>query len=53
MRIYKKSIGRTLIDREELNMVEAVGEFTGKKIGPTFFRARNQSLGSGLQQISS
>ncbi len=36
--IYKKSIGRTLTDREGLNMVEAVGEFTGKKIGPTFFR---------------
>jgi hypothetical protein len=35
--IYKKSIGRTLTDREGLNMVEAVGEFTGKKIGPTFF----------------
>jgi hypothetical protein len=35
--VYKKSIGRTLTDREGLNMVEAVGEFTGKKIGPTFF----------------
>ncbi len=36
--INKISIGRTLTDREGLNMVEAVGEFTGKKIGPTFFR---------------
>ncbi len=36
--IYKKLIGKTLTDREGLNMVEAVGEFTGKKIGPTFFR---------------
>jgi hypothetical protein len=36
--IYKKSIGKTLTDTEGLNMVEAVGEFTGKKIGPTFFR---------------
>ncbi len=35
--IYKKSIGKTLTDRDGLNMVEAVGEFTGKKIGPTFF----------------
>jgi hypothetical protein len=39
MRMYiKKSIGRTLTDREGLGMVEAVREFTGKKIGPTFFR---------------
>ena len=36
--IYKKSIGKTLTDTEGLNMVEAVGEFTGKKIGPTFFQ---------------
>jgi hypothetical protein len=36
--IYIKSIGRTLMDREGLNMVEAVGEFTGKKMRPTFFR---------------
>jgi hypothetical protein len=36
--IYKKSIGKTLTDTEGLNMVEAVIEFTGKKIGPTFFR---------------
>ncbi len=35
--IYKKLIGKTLTDTEGLNMVEAVGEFTGKKIGPTFF----------------
>jgi hypothetical protein len=35
--IYKKSNGRTLMDREGHNMVEAVREFTGKKIGPTFF----------------
>jgi hypothetical protein len=35
--IYKKMIGRTLTDREGLKMVEAVQEFTGKKIGPTFF----------------
>ncbi len=36
--IYKKLIGKTLTDREGLNMVEAVREFTGKKIGPTFFQ---------------
>jgi hypothetical protein len=31
-------IGKTLTDRDGLNMVEAIGEFTGKKIEPTFFR---------------
>jgi hypothetical protein len=36
--IYKKLIGKTLMDTEGLNMVEGVGEFTGKKIGPTFFQ---------------
>ncbi len=36
--IYKKSVGKTLTDTEGLNMVEAVRKFTGKKIGPTFFR---------------
>jgi hypothetical protein len=36
--IYKKSIRRTLTSIEGLNMNEVVGEFTGKKIGPTFFR---------------
>ncbi len=35
--IHKKSIGKTLMDRDVLNMVEAVREFAGKKIGPTFF----------------
>jgi hypothetical protein len=35
--IYKKLIGKTLTDTKGLNMVEAAGEFTGKKIGPTFF----------------
>ncbi len=36
--IYKKLIGKTLMDTEGLNMVEAIRKFTGKKIGPTFFR---------------
>ncbi len=36
--IYKKSIGCTLTSIEGLNMNKVVGEFTGKKIGPTFFR---------------
>ncbi len=36
--IYEKSIGQSLTSFEGLNMQEVVGEFTGKKIGPTFFR---------------
>jgi hypothetical protein len=36
--IYKKFIGLSLTSVEGLNMQEAIGKFTGKKIGPTFFR---------------
>jgi hypothetical protein len=36
--IYRKSIGKSLTERDGLNMVEVVGEFTGKQLGPTFFR---------------
>ena len=36
--IYKKLIGRTLTDQTGLNMEEVVGTFTGRKLGPTFFR---------------
>lgn len=36
--IYRKTIGRSLTDIQGLNMSEIVGDFTGKKIGPTFFR---------------
>ncbi len=36
--IHKKSIGKSLTSREGLNMVEVVGEFTGRRIGATFFR---------------
>ncbi len=36
--IYKKSIGKSLTKQDGLNMSEVVGDFTGKKIGPTFFR---------------
>ena len=39
--IYKKGLGKILTDPEGLGLVEAVGEFTGKKIGATYFR--NQS----------
>ena len=37
--IYKKGLGKMVVD--QLGMVEVVGEFTGKKIGATYFR--NQS----------
>ena len=36
--IYQKSIGKALTDADGLNMREVVGEFTGQKIGPTYFR---------------
>ncbi len=36
--IYKKSIGKALTDTNGISMKEIVGEFTGRKIGPTFFR---------------
>lgn len=36
--IYHKPIRKSLTKREGLNMVEVVGEFTGKYLGPTFFR---------------
>lgn len=36
--IYQKSIGKSLTDEDGLNMREVVGEFTGQKIGPTYFR---------------
>ncbi len=36
--IYHKSMGKTLTNVDGLNMSKVVGDFTGKKIGPTFFR---------------
>jgi hypothetical protein len=36
--IYKKLIGKLLTKKDGLNMLEVVGDFTGKKIGPMFFR---------------
>ena len=36
--IYCKSIGKALTMSEDLQMIEAVGNYTGKKIGATFFR---------------
>jgi hypothetical protein len=36
--IYRKSISWSLTNLEGLNIREVVGEFTGKKIYPTFFQ---------------
>ena len=36
--IYCKSIGKSLTMSEDLQMIEAVGNYTGKKIGAKFFR---------------
>ena len=36
--IYHKSIVKALTVSEDIQMIEAVGNYTGKKIGATFFR---------------
>jgi hypothetical protein len=36
--INKKSFGCSLTSSDGLNMCEVVGNFTSKKLGPTFFR---------------
>ena len=36
--IYAKSIGKTLTNSTGLRMKEAISEFTGRKLGATFFR---------------
>ena len=38
--IYKKAIGKALTDADGLSLVEVVGSFTDKRVGPTFFRGR-------------
>jgi hypothetical protein len=35
--LYKKSIGKALTSVDGLAMIEVVGTFTGKQIGPTYF----------------
>ena len=39
--IYTKSIGKELTNLDGLAMKEVVGSFTGKQVGPTFFRGSN------------
>ncbi len=36
--IYKKSLRKSLTKIDGLRLSEVVGDFTGTKIGPTFFR---------------
>ena len=36
--IYSKSIGKRMTDPAGLGMIEAISNFTGKKLGATFFR---------------
>ena len=36
--IYRKSIGKSLTESEDLRMAEMVGNYTGLKIGATFFQ---------------
>jgi hypothetical protein len=36
--IYRKELGQALTNADGLNMSEVVGDFTGRQVGPTFFR---------------
>ena len=38
--IYNKKLGRDLASNSKLEMVEVVGNFTGQKVRPTFFRGK-------------
>lgn len=38
--IYRKSIGKALTNTEGLGLKEVVGSFTGRQIGPTYYRGR-------------
>ena len=39
-RIYKKKLGKALMERESLGMIEVVGTFTGQEISATLFRGK-------------
>ena len=45
--IYRKSIGKALTMPEDIQMIEAVGNYTGKKIGAIFSEEKNQLMASG------
>ncbi len=38
--IYTQALVKMLTDTKGLGMIEAVGQYTGKKIGPTYFRGQ-------------
>ena len=38
--IYKKKLGKALVQTSELDMIEVVGSFTGQKVEPVFFRGK-------------
>ena len=38
--IYRKSLGKALTNAEGLRMKEVVGAFTGRQIGPTYYRGK-------------
>ena len=38
--IYRKAIGKALMEEDGLDMKEVVGSYTGKRIGPTFFQGQ-------------
>ena len=42
--IYKQAFGKLLTDPKGLGMIEAVGRYTGKNIGPTYFRGHVLSV---------
>ena len=39
--IYRKSIGKALTMPEDLQMIEAIGNYTVKEVGANFFRGTN------------
>ncbi len=43
--IYKNSLGKALMGAGGLSMKEVVGEFTGQKVGSTFFRGSKPTDG--------
>ena len=45
--IYRKSIGKDLTMSEDIQMIEAVGNYTGKKLLLRFLEEQNQLMVSG------
>ena len=45
--VYRNSIGKALTMSEDLQMIEAVGNYTGKKLVLRFLEEQNQLMASG------